>query len=90
LLSAEGCFTMLIYCLVARTVIVSLLLLIGYIYGIWMQFKTDAGKIGYTHDQIWEPFEKARGVFVLMTNRLFLLVSKLSRILSKKTKKDDQ
>jgi hypothetical protein len=72
------------------TVTVCLLLLIGYIYGIWKQWKLSAGKIEYADDQIWEPFERAKGVFELTVDRLILPLKKLRGILPKNNKKDEE
>ena len=89
----EENFTVLLCYLMARiapTVIVSLILLIGYIYAICMHCKSVAGKTQYTDDQIWKPFEKAEGVFVKMIDRVSLPLEKLRRILPKNDKKDGQ
>ena len=82
-------FPVLICCLMARTVAVSLILLIGYIYAICMQCKSVAGKVEYTDDQIWKPFEKAEGVFVKMVDRLSLPRKILGQKKPKNDKKDE-
>ena len=80
-------FPVLICCLMVRSVTGSLILLIGYIYGIWMQCKSVAGKIECTDEEIWKPFKKAERVFIL-GERASPPIEKLRRILPKTNKKD--
>jgi hypothetical protein len=43
-----------------------LMLLIGYVYGIWNLCRLDAKEIEQNLEQIWEPLERAKEVFDFM------------------------
>ena len=86
----EEWFTIILFCLMAITVTVCLILFIGYVYGIWKQNRLGAGQINYLDEQIWEPFERAREVFVLVVGQLIHPLKKLRGILPKNNNKDEE